>query len=79
MGSLRKLALFIKNLTNKEIPTVRVFYKYYMKDERIFVGGISFTVRLTRLGAGETITIQPSHFTSSTSRVVMVSTYNSEV
>ena len=71
--------LTIKNMTNKEIPTVRVFYKYYMKDEKIFVGGISFTVRLTRLGAGETITIQPSHFTSSTSRVVMVSTYNSEV
>ena len=71
--------LTVRNLTDKTIPTVRVFYKYYMEEEGIFVGGIAFTVRLTRLGAGESITIQPSHYTSKTSRVVMVLTYDSEV
>ena len=71
--------LTIKNLTNQTIPSVRVFYKYYMENEEIFVGGIAFTVRITRLGAGSTITIQPSHYTSNTSRVVMVTTYDSEV
>lgn len=69
----------IRNLTNETIPTVRVFYKYYMEDEKLFVGGISFTVRITRLGAGASVTVQPSHYTSQTSRVVMVSTYDSEV
>lgn len=71
--------LTIQNLTDKTIPTVRVFYKYYMEDEGIYVGGIAFTVRITRLGAGASVTIQPSHYTSSTSRVVMVLTYDSEV
>ena len=71
--------LTIKNLTNETIPTVRVFYKYYMEDESLFVGGIAFTVRISRLGAGASVTIQPSHYTSQTSRVVMVLTYDSEV
>lgn len=71
--------LTVKNLTDKIIHTVRVFYKYYMEEENVFVGGISFTVKLTRMGPGESVTIQPSHFTSKTSRVVMVLTYNSEV
>ncbi len=71
--------LTIENLTDELIPTVRVFYKYYMEQENIFVGGIAFTVRITRLGAGASVTIQPSHFTSQTSRVVMALTYDSEV
>ena len=71
--------LSIQNLTNEMIPTVRVFYKYYMQEEDLFVGGIAFTVRITRLAAGSTITIQPSHYTSQTGRVVMVLTYDSEV
>ena len=71
--------LTIQNLTDKMIPTIRVFYKYHMDEEDIFVGGIAFTVRVTRLAAGASITIQPSHYTSETSRVVMVLTYDSEV
>lgn len=69
----------VKNLTNESIPTVRVFYKYYMEDEKLFVGGIAFTVRISRLGAGASVTVQPAHYTSKTSRVVMVLTYDSEV
>ena len=71
--------LTIRNLTDKMIPTIRVFYKYFMEDADIFVGGIAFTVRITRLGPGAGVTIQPSHYTSRTSRVVMVTTYDSEV
>lgn len=71
--------LTVKNLTNETIPTARIFYKYYMEDEKLFVGGIAFTVRISRLGAGASVTIQPSHYTSQTSRVVMVLTYDSEV
>lgn len=71
--------LTIQNLTDEMIPTARVFYKYYMEDEDIFVGGIAFTVRISRLAAGASVTIQPAHYTSQTSRVVMVLTYDSEV
>ena len=71
--------LTIKNLTNETIPTVRVFYKHYMQQEDLFVGGIAFTVRIARLDAGASVTIQPSHYTSKTGRVVMVLTYDTEV
>lgn len=67
--------LTIRNLTDQPIPTVRIFYKYYMDDQSVFVGGIAFTVRITRLAANGETTIQPSHYTSSSSRIVMVSTY----
>ena len=69
-------ALTVKNLTDKEIPSVRVFYKYYMEDEGLYVGGIAFTAKITRLSANGSITIRPSHYTSQTSRVVMVRIYD---
>ena len=71
--------LTIQNLTNQTIPTVRVFYKYFMEEENIYVGGIAFTLRITRLGPGAAVTVQPSHYNSETSQVVMVLTYDSEV
>ena len=71
--------LTVKNLTNETIPTVRVFYKYYMENEKLFVGGIAFTVRISRLSAGASVTIRPSHYTSQTSRVVMALAYDFEV
>lgn len=71
--------LTIRNLTKETIPTVRLFYKYYMKDEDVFVGGIAFTVRITRLAAESAVTLQPSHYTSQSGRVVMVLTYDTEV
>jgi sigma-B regulation protein RsbU (phosphoserine phosphatase) len=42
-----------------------------MNEEQVFVGGIAFTVRITRLAAGASITIQPSHYNSKTGCVVM--------
>ena len=71
--------LTVKNLSNETIPTIRVFYKYYMEDEKLFIGGIAFTVRVSMLGAGASVEIQPSHYASRTSRVVMILTYDSEV
>ena len=34
--------LTVKNLTNETIPTIRIFYKYFMEDEKLFVGGNGF-------------------------------------
>lgn len=70
--------LTITNLTDQVIPTVRVFYKYYMEDAQLYVGGIAFTVRITRLAGGSSVVIQPNHYASSTCRVVMVLTYDTD-
>ena len=69
-------SLTIKNLTGETIPAVRVFYKYFMKDENLFVGGIAFTVRVTSLGPNGSVVVHPSHYNSQTSCVVMALTYD---
>lgn len=65
----------VTNLTEKTIPGVRVFYKYYMKDEGLFVGGIAFTVKLPSLEPNAPMTVRPAHYTSDSVKVVMALTY----
>ena len=65
----------VTNLTKETIPGVRVFYKYYMKDEGIFVGGIAFTVKLPSLEPNAPMTVRPAHYTSDSVKVVMALTY----
>ena len=69
-------SLTIKNLTDETLPAVRVFYKYYMEEENLFVGGIAFTVRITGLSANGSVVVRPSHYSSQTSRVVMALIYD---
>lgn len=71
-------SITVTNLTKETIPTVRVFYKYYMKEQDVYVGGIAFTVRLSRLDAGNAITIKPAHYSTESCKVVMVMTYSEE-
>ena len=70
-------ALLVKNLTGETIPCVRVFYKFYMPSEDIYVGGIAYVAKIVDLQAGQSQTIIPSHYLSGSSKVVMVRTYDS--
>lgn len=69
-------ALQVTNLTEEEIPCVRIFYKFYMEEENAYVGGITYTAKLTRLPAGGTKTVKPSHYSTGNSKIVMVRTYD---
>ena len=69
-------SLTVSNLTNEDIPAVRIFYKFYMEEEETYVGGITYTAKLTDLKAGESRKITPSHYVSGYSRVMMVRTYD---
>lgn len=66
----------VTNLTDQEIPTVRIFYKFYMEDEDTYVGGITYTAKITDLQAGDSQVIQPSHYLKGSSRIMMVRTYD---
>ena len=70
-------SLVVKNLSNKKIPAVRVFYKFYMEEEDAYIGGITYTAKVEGLGAGESQTIRPSHYDSDSSEIMMVRTYDS--
>lgn len=71
-------SLTITNLTDRAIPCVRVFYKFYMEDEDTYVGGITYTAKITGLEAGKSQKVTPSHFVSGSSRIMMVRTYDTE-
>lgn len=70
-------SLLVTNLTDEEIPCVRIFYKFYMEEEEAYVGGITYTAKLTGLSAGGSQTVSPSHYAAGSSRVMMVRTYDS--
>lgn len=70
-----KGAIRVTNISDKDIPTVRVFYKYYMEDEDIYVGGITFTAMVSDLKKNETQEIYPKHYVSEYSEILMVRVY----
>ena len=67
-------SITVTNISDKEIPCVRFFYKYKM-EENIYVGGIAYVAKLTGLDAGESQTVRPSHYVSGSSEVLMARTY----
>ena len=67
--------LTVKNLTNRDLPDVRIFYKYFMEDQQLLVGGITFTVNITNLKAGQETSVKSAHFLTGNSTIVMVQTY----
>lgn len=71
-------SLTVQNLTNRDMPAVRIFYKYFMEDQQLLVGGITFTVHVTDLKAGQSVTIKPSHYLKGASQIIMVQTYEVE-
>lgn len=68
-------SLTVKNLTDKKIAKIRVFYKYYTEEDDAYVGGITYNAAVDDLKAGESVNVRPIHFVSGASRVVMVRTY----
>lgn len=69
-------SLTVTNLTEQDIVTVRIFYKYYLADEDAYVGGIAFSAKLSNLKAGESVVVTPTHYASDGSVIVMVRTYD---
>jgi len=70
-GSIR-----IKNISEKDIPSVRIFYKFYKSETNVLLGGITYTTKISDLKKGETREIIPSHYEKGASRIMMVRTYD---
>ena len=66
----------ITNVSGKDIPCVRIFYKFYIEDLDVLVGGITYTSKITDLQANEVRVITPSHYDKDASCVMMVRTYD---
>ena len=70
--------LIVTNITEKDIPCIRIFYKFYMTDSDVYVGGITYTAKATDLAAGASCTITPSHYLKGYSKIIMVKTYDTD-
>lgn len=70
--------LLVTNLTEEEIPCVRIFYKFYMQEVDVYVGGITYTAKIDNLAAKSSCTVMPSHYLQGFSKIVMVKTYDSD-
>ena len=73
-----KGGLLVTNLTDKDIPCVRIFYKYYMDDVDVYVGGITYTAKVLDLAAEGSVIVMPSHYYSGFSKILMIKTYDTK-
>lgn len=71
--------LEITNKSDRDIPCVRVFYKFYMEDKEMYVGGITYTAKITNLKAGDSVKVAPSHYAVGKSKVIMVKIYETDM
>lgn len=74
---LKSGALAVKNVSSTTLPCVRLFYKYYDSEEKIYIGGIAYTSQITDLESGYSKMVTPAHYQPGQSKVIMVRTYDS--
>lgn len=65
----------VTNKTNKDIPTVRLFYKLYMEEEKMYVGGITYVAKIENLKASSSIVVEPRHYFQGNSKIRMARIY----
>lgn len=70
-----KNGIIITNVSDSELPTIRVFYKFASSEDNSLLGGITYNSKINSLKAGDSVTIHPSHYQSGHSQVVMIRTY----
>lgn len=66
--------LKITNISEEDIPVLRLFYK--LKEDETYIGGITYTVKLERLSAGESRTISLAHYAKGYSEILMIKQYD---
>ena len=66
----------VTNISSADIPCVRLFYKYYMDDKAVYIGGITYVAKVVDLKAGESKDIRPSHYDPNSCKIMMVRTYS---
>ncbi len=64
--------LTVTNISDKSLSEIKIFYKNYLEDEDVFVGGIAYTITLNDLEPGEGTDVSASHYASKYSKVMEV-------
>ncbi len=62
----------VSNLSEESIPTVKVYFKSYLPDEDVYVGGITYQVTLNDIEPNTAVEINSNHYASGYSVVVNI-------
>ena len=62
----------VANVSEKTIPEIKVYFKNYIPDEGVYVGGITYSVTLTDVEPQTAVTVTSSHFDAEYSQIVDV-------
>ena len=69
MGTLQ-----VTNLTDGFLQNVRIYFKTYHDDPGIYLGGVTYCVRIETLEPGQSLKTTPAHYAQGYSRIVRVHT-----
>ncbi len=64
--------IYICNTSDKAVKNIRVYYKTYLSQEQIYVGGRAYVQEIPYIAAGETVSFLPAYYAPGYSRVVWV-------
>ena len=64
--------LLLKNETGNDFSSVTVHYKQYDEAFGMYLGGISYPLTAAPLASGESLQIDPIHYTDGHSRIVLI-------
>ncbi len=67
-----KDGLVVTNISDKTLPYVKIFFKNYLLDENIYVGGISYNITLDDLEPETSTEVSASHYSSEYSVILQV-------
>ncbi len=62
--------IHIRNTSDKAAKNIKVYYKTYLREEQIYVGGRAFVKEIPYIAAGETVSLLPNNYAPGYSRVV---------
>ncbi len=66
--------ILVENQTDRSLENVQLYYKLYLSDEDVYVGGTTYQVSVGNLPAGSKQEITPNHFVWGYSAVVDIQT-----
>lgn len=62
--------LLVTNTTKADLRDVWLFYKNYVPEGEVYVGGITYIQPIDYLPSGQTLRLEPSHFAAGYSRIL---------
>lgn len=62
----------VRNITDQTLSEVKVYFKNFLPDEDVFVGGITYSVTLNNIEVGTEVDVSSNHYDSQYSEIVEV-------